>query len=70
MRKKYRNILIAILALPVLLIFICNLTIEWYSADKTFSDMENIPKNKVGLVLGDCKPIGKRRGEPILRHTG
>lgn len=68
MRKKFRNILIAVLALPILLIFICNLTIEWYSADKTFSDMENIPKNKVGLVLGTASRLVKGGVNPYYAH--
>ena len=68
MKKKYRNILIAVLALPIILILACNLTIEWYSADKTFSDMGDLPKNKVGLVLGTASRLVEGGVNPYYAH--
>lgn len=56
MKKKY-YIFLTILLLPFLLIIISNYSIEKYSENKTFSDLEIIKKNKVGLVLGTSKVL-------------
>ena len=64
MKKKYRYILLALAGFPILLILICHLTIEIASGGKTFSDMELVPKNKVGLVLGTSKKISSGAANP------
>lgn len=56
MKTKY-YIFLTILVLPFLLIIISNYSIEKYSENKTFSDLEIIKKNKVGLVLGTSKVL-------------
>ncbi len=68
MKKKYRNILIGFLAFPILLIVLSNLTIEWYSADKTYTDIKDIPKNKVGLVLGTASRLVEGGVNPYYAH--
>ena len=57
MKKKLLKILGLLIVLPILLIFICNMVIESTTKGKTFSSIENIPKNRVGLVLGTSKKI-------------
>lgn len=52
MIKKYRNILLVLVLTPFLMILVSNTIIEWSTSDKTYSDVNRIPKNKVGLVLG------------------
>ena len=52
MTKKYRIILLILVLTPFLMVLVCNTIIEWSTSDKTYSDVNSIPKNKVGLVLG------------------
>jgi len=53
--------------LPVALILICNFIINSSAAGKTFSHVEEIPKNKVGLVLGTSKKLSD--GRPNLYYS-
>ena len=68
MNKKFRNILIAILAFPIFLLVASNLTIEWYADGKTYSDLSEIPKNKVGLVLGTTSRLVEGGENPYYSH--
>lgn len=52
---------------PLVLIFICNLTINSSAEGKTFSNIEEIPENKVGLVLGTAKRL--MNGQPNLYYS-
>ncbi|MGI9548154.1 MAG: SanA/YdcF family protein [Flavobacteriaceae bacterium] len=57
MKKKYRNILIVLLLLPLLAVVLSHLTIELASNGRTFNQINDIPKNKVGLVLGTASRL-------------
>lgn len=59
--KKKRKIILLILSLPLLLIIISNYSIEKNAQNKTFSDVELVQKNKVGLVLGTSKMLTNGR---------
>lgn len=57
MKKKYRNILILLIAAPLLVILLSHLAIELNASGKTYDEIEDIPKNKVGLVLGTARHL-------------
>ena len=67
MKKKYFKILAWLSLTPLLLILLCNLIIISFAKDKTFEDLNRIPKNKVGIILGTSKKlIG---GSPNLYYS-
>ncbi len=68
MKKKIRIIVLILVATPVLMILICNTIIEWSTSDKTYSDIEMIPKNKVGLVLGTSSRLVEGGVNPYYAH--
>ncbi len=49
------------LVIPILLVFAANYSIEKNAENKTYSDVSNIPKNNVGLVLGTAKTLKNGR---------
>lgn len=53
--KKKKIIIITVLLLPVLIILFSNYSIERIAKGKTFTDISELSKNKVGLVLGTSK---------------
>lgn len=55
MRIKKRFILLALIALPIILIVASNYIIEKQTKNQTFFNVIDIKKNKVGLVLGTSK---------------
>ena len=57
MKKRIRNILITLAILPFLVLFVCNAIIESAATDKTFSQINGIPKNKVGIILGTARHL-------------
>lgn len=57
MKRKYRNILLIFLITPLIIILLSHLIIELNSKGKTFDEIEDIPKNKVGLVLGTSRHL-------------
>lgn len=68
MKRKYRNILIVLLILPVLAIIFSHITIELGSSGKTFDQIKDIPKNKVGLVLGTASRLVEGGVNPYYAH--
>ncbi|MBU3027801.1 SanA/YdcF family protein [Zobellia galactanivorans] len=57
MRKNYYKICGALVASLFLLIFLCNLIISSSAEGKTFNSLEDLPKNRVGIVLGTSKKL-------------
>ena len=57
MKKKLIILILSLFILPVLFIFIANYSVEKNAEGKTFSDVSQIKKNKVGLVLGTSKKV-------------
>lgn len=52
---------------PILLVLLCNFTINSSAEGKTFDRIEDVPKNKVGLVLGTSKKL--TNGQPNLYYS-
>ncbi len=46
-----------LIIIPLLLILLCNFIIDTSAEEKTFSSVDRIPKNRVGLVLGTSKKL-------------
>jgi len=57
MKKRIRNILITLAILPFLVLFVCDLIIEQNSRGKTYHDINNLPDNNVGIVLGTARHL-------------
>lgn len=57
MKKKYFKVLLWLIVIPFLLILWCNYIINTSAEGKTFSQIEQVPKNRVGLVLGTAKKL-------------
>lgn len=55
MKNKKRIVLLILLITPLILVFSANNSIEKNAESKTFDNVSEIPKNKVGLVLGTAK---------------
>jgi SanA protein len=68
MKKKYRYVLGIIVAIPILMLLFCNIAIEISANGKTYSDLEVIPKNKVGIVLGTSKKIATGHSNPYYAN--
>ncbi|TMM58230.1 vancomycin high temperature exclusion protein [Maribacter algarum] len=67
MKKKYFRILLWLTVIPILLVLLCNFAINSSAEGKTFSRIEEVPKNKVGLVLGTAKKLSD--GRPNLYYS-
>lgn len=67
-KKKYRFLLALLLLLSILVVIICNFTIEISARGKTFTDPDNTPKNKVGLVLGTSRMLVKGGVNPYYAN--
>ena len=67
MKRKLSKILGAAVIGLLLLILLCNYVISKAAEGKTFSSLAEIPKNRVGLVLGTAKKI--KGGSPNPYYT-
>ncbi len=67
MKKKIFKVLACLTIAPLILILICNLTINSSAKGKTFSSTDDVPINKVGLVLGTAKKL--MNGQPNLYYS-
>ena len=67
MKKRYFKIIGLLLLVPLLFILVSNFIIETGAKGKTFSDINEIPFNRVGLILGTSKKI--RGGAPNPYYT-
>jgi len=57
MKKKILKRLFWLTIAPILIVFLCNIIINSSAEGKTFNRIEEVPKNKVGLVLGTSKKL-------------
>ena len=57
LKKRYFKIAGLLILIPILLIVVSNFIVENGAKGKTFSDIDTIPKNRVGLILGTSKKI-------------
>ncbi|MEA1784599.1 ElyC/SanA/YdcF family protein [Arenibacter sp. GZD96] len=67
MIKKTGYVVVAISIFLGFLILLCNFIISWSVDGKIYSDSVQIPKNKVGLVLGTSKKLVD--GKPNAYYT-
>jgi len=67
MKKKFFKILLSIIIAPLLLIFVCNFTINSSAEGKTFSQVDDVPQYRVGLVRGTAKKLVS--GQPNLYYS-
>lgn len=64
MKRKYLKFLTLLVSIPLLLIVLCNFIIHTSAEEKTFSNVDEIPKNRVGLVLGTSKKLINGQANP------
>jgi len=57
MKKKILKYLFWLTVAPILMVLLCNLVINSSAEGKTFNRIQEVPKNKVGLVLGTSKKL-------------
>ncbi|MRI02449.1 vancomycin high temperature exclusion protein [Kriegella sp. EG-1] len=68
MKRKLLKITATFIVLPVLILFISNITISNSTKGKTFNNTTDIPKNKVGLVLGTSKKLSTGHPNPYYEY--
>ena len=59
--RSVRNILIGLVISSTLLILVVNYVVHRATKSQIYTDVDNIPKNKVGLLLGTAKYMDKAR---------
>lgn len=67
MKKKIIKIIFGFFFLGLLVVLLCNYTINSFAKDKTFNDLAIVPTNTVGIVLGTSKKIAG--GSPNLYYS-
>jgi SanA protein len=67
MLKKILYTLLALIILFVITIIICNYTIDNSSRGKTYNSINEIPKNRVGIILGTAKRLTS--GHPNMYYS-
>jgi SanA protein len=68
MKKKIQSIVLVLIILPLLSILFSDYIIQNASKEKTFNNIKQIPKNKVGLVLGTSSRLVKGGNNPYYTN--
>lgn len=68
MKRKLLKVLGLLFVIPLITIFLCNGIIDSAASGKTFSNVTDIPKNKVGLVLGTSKKLTSGHPNPYYNY--
>lgn len=68
MKKKYFTILGSLIFGTLILILLSSLIIENATTGKTFSNINDVPKNRVGLVLGTSKKLVGGQSNPYYTY--
>ncbi len=68
MKKRLRIGFLLLLILPLAAILVCDALIEKGAEGKTFYDIEQLPKNKVGLVLGTSSKLMQGGNNPYYTN--
>jgi len=68
MKKKLRSIVLVLIILPLISILISDYIIQNASKEKTFNNIKQIPKNRVGLVLGTSSRLVKGGNNPYYTN--
>lgn len=68
MKKRVLQVLGLLVVIPVITVFLCNGVIDNAAEGKTFHNIGDIPKNKVGLVLGTSKKLSSGHPNPYYDY--
>jgi len=68
MKKKLLRLLGIFIIAPLLLLLLCNQAINSAAHGKTYEETIDIPKNKVGLVLGTSKKLSSGQPNPYYDY--
>ncbi|MGF1559140.1 MAG: vancomycin high temperature exclusion protein, partial [Flavobacteriaceae bacterium] len=68
MRKKFFRRMGWLMAIPPLIILLSNLIINSSTQGKTFSNIEEVPANRVGLVLGTSNKLVGGQPNPYYSY--
>ena len=68
MKKRLRIGFLLLLILPLAAILVCDALIEQGAEGKTFYDIKQLPKNKVGLVLGTSSKLMQGGNNPYYTN--
>ena len=66
--RRFIYIFLLLLVVTLTTMFVCNKVISDYAKDKTYSVIEDIPFNRVGLLLGTSKFVGNGKDNPFYNH--
>ena len=68
MKKKYFRLFGALIFGTLLIILLSNYTITSATAEKIFSNIDDVPKNRVGIVLGTSKRLVGGQSNPYYTY--
>ncbi|MDB4293298.1 YdcF family protein [Maribacter sp.] len=68
MKRKYYKILGGLLTSLILIILVCNYRIDSATEGKTHSNLNEMPKNRVGIVLGTSSKLVKGGANPYYTY--
>jgi len=66
--KKLFRLLIILLCLPILVVLYTNLSVYVFAKNQTYSSVEEIQKNKVGLLLGTSQYLRGGGINPFFKY--
>lgn len=68
MKKKLRSLFLILIIAPLATLLICDAIIERAAKGKTFFSIQQLPVNKVGLVLGTSSRLMQGGDNPYYTH--
>ncbi|QCX01167.1 vancomycin high temperature exclusion protein [Aggregatimonas sangjinii] len=68
MKKKHYKILGGLLLSLFLIVWACNYRIDSATEGKTYSELSELPKNRVGIVLGTSSKLAKGGANPYYTY--
>jgi len=68
MKRTIKKAVLWLIVCPLLLILICYYVIKLSSNGKTFSSVDTLPKNRVGLVLGTSNKLTNGHSNPYYAN--
>ncbi|NNC62886.1 MAG: DUF218 domain-containing protein [Flavobacteriaceae bacterium] len=68
MKKRLRTVFLLLFILPLSTLLICDAIIDRGAKGKTFYNVQSVPKNKVGIVLGTSSRLIAGGNNPYYTH--
>ncbi|MFT4832834.1 MAG: SanA protein [Psychroserpens sp.] len=68
MKKRIIRIILLLVSTLILVLFISTFAIQFFTSGKTFYTLKNIPKNKVGLILGTSNRLISGKPNPYYHN--